>query len=253
MKFEKRAYATLWLVAAAVVTIVSVAPGPALAGDGDGGTQSVFSIGAGARAIGLGRSFVSIADDASAVYWNPATLRNVQRTQFMFMYMPLFGDFTGADYVYFGGVYPTLSAGAFGVGFQRIGTTFDAYDDISRSLGESDYSESQLLFSYAFQRQSKWVLGTLATGASFKIVNQNIDPFSSTAPGVDIGLRWIPEAAPAFALGVNFQDISGAEQKLDTATDVTYSTRFGAAPVARSRHAGKSRQPLPRGRRVRVL
>jgi tetratricopeptide (TPR) repeat protein len=210
--------------AVAVATIVSIAPQPALAGDGDGGTQSVFSIGAGARAIGLGRSFVSIADDASAVYWNPATLRNVQRTQVMFMYMPVFGDFTGADYVYFGGVYPTLSAGAFGVGFQRIGTTFDAYDDLSRSLGESNYSESQLLFSYAFQRHSRWVLGSLAAGASFKIVNQNVDPYSSTAPGVDIGLRWLPDAAQSLALGVNFQDISGAEQKLDAATDITYST-----------------------------
>jgi tetratricopeptide (TPR) repeat protein len=233
MKRTNRAYDLFRasaLVALAAMTVVAVlAPPPVCAGEGDGGTQSVFSIGAGSRALGLGRSFVSIAADASSVYWNPATLRNVQQAQLMFMYMPVFGDFTGADYVYFGAVYPTLNAGAFGAGFQRIGAKFDAYDEFSSSLGEKSYSESQLLISYAFERHSKWVLGTLATGASFKIVSQNIDPYSSTAPGVDVGFRWIPDAARSFAIGVNLQDISGAEQKLDVATDVTYRTIMAGA------------------------
>jgi tetratricopeptide (TPR) repeat protein len=227
MRRKKHAYGLL--IAAALLALAAVAPAPAHAGDGDGGTRSVFSIGAGSRAIGLGRAFVSLADDASAVYWNPAALRNVQQTQLMFMYMPVFGDFTGADYVYFGAVYPTLSAGAFGLGFQRIGTTFDAYDEFSSALGEQNYSESQALISYAFERHSKWVMGTLATGASFKIVSQNVDPFSSTAPGVDLGFRWIPDAMPELSVGLNFQDISGAEQKLNVDTDVTYRTIMAGA------------------------
>ncbi len=231
MKRTKCAYEILLAVAVVALFVCTFAP--AYAGDGDGGTQSVFSIGAGSRALGLGRSFVSIADDASSVYWNPATLRNVQQAQLMFMYMPVFGDFTGADYVYFGAVYPTLNAGAFGAGFQRIGAKFDAYDEFSSSLGEQSYSESQILITYAFERRSKWVLGTLATGASFKIVSQNVDPYSSTAPGVDVGFRWIPDAAPSFAIGVNLQDISGAEQKLAVDTDVTYRTIMAGAGYTR--------------------
>jgi tetratricopeptide (TPR) repeat protein len=232
MRFVNTAYGTdrakgvagVLALAAALVLALAPMPAGAASDTGDGGTQSVFSIGAGSRAIGLGRSFVSIADDASSVYWNPATLRNVQRGQLMFMYMPLFGDFTGADYVYFGAAYPTLNAGAFGLAFQRVGTTFDSYDAFSRPLGESDYSDSQLLVSYAFQRRSKWLLGTMAVGASFKVVHQQVDPFTSTAPGADLGLRWIPGDSKSFAVGLNFQDVFGAEQKLDAATDVTYST-----------------------------
>jgi long-subunit fatty acid transport protein len=91
---------------------------------GDGGTRSVFSLGAGSRAISLGRAFVSGADDASALYWNPAALRNVQDKQFTFMYLPLFGSFSEATYTFFGAVYPTLEAGAFGVGFMRISDSF---------------------------------------------------------------------------------------------------------------------------------
>ncbi len=206
---------------------------PARAEEGNAGTQSVFTIGAGSRAIALGRSFVSIADDASAVYWNPAALRNVQSKQLMFMYMPLFGDFTGADYTFFGAVYPTLNAGAFGAGFQRVATSFEGYDDFSRPTGEGDYSESQVLISYAFERTSKWLLGSLATGATFKIVSQKVDPFSSTAPGIDLGFRWRPLSSRSFAIGVNLQDLSGAEHKLDAATDVTYRTVMAGAGYVR--------------------
>jgi hypothetical protein len=39
---------------------------------------SDLGMGIGARAIGLGGAFVSIADDASAVYWNPAGLTGIR-------------------------------------------------------------------------------------------------------------------------------------------------------------------------------
>jgi tetratricopeptide (TPR) repeat protein len=190
----------------------------------DGGTDSVFKLGAGARAIGVGRAFVSLADDASAMYWNPAALKNVQRMQFMAMYMPLYGDFTEATYTYFGFVYPTLSAGAFGVGYMGVGTTFDGYDDVSRPTGEGDYSESQILVSYAAERHVGWFFGNLAVGANFKISRQTVDPFSSTAPGVDLGFRYIPDGAKSLVFGVNVQDLSGAQYKLDLEEDTVDRT-----------------------------
>jgi tetratricopeptide (TPR) repeat protein len=201
--------------------------------DADGGTTSPFALGAGSRAIGLGRAFVSAADDASAVYWNPAALRNVQSRQIMAMYMPVFGEFTEADYTFIGAVYPTLGAGVFGAGFMRIGTTFDAYDEFSRSLGESNYSESQVLISYAAQRHNRWIGGTMALGSSFKIVSQNVDPFSSTSPGVDVGLRYIPDMARSLSLGVNLQDAVGADHRLNAASDKTYRTVLAGASWTR--------------------
>ena len=197
---------------------------PVAAGEGDGGTQSVFSLGAGSRGISLGRAFSTLADDASAIYWNPATLRNVQTKQLSFMYMPLYGDFTGATYITFGLAYPTLGAGSFGLGFMRVSSTFDRYDEFSRPLGEGEYSESQMMVGYAFERSSKWIAGRLATGASFKIVNQKVDPYSSTAPGVDLGFRYIPDFAKSLAVAVNFQDLVGADQKLNVESDRTART-----------------------------
>ncbi len=196
----------------------------ALAADGDGGTQSVFSLGAGSRGISLGRAYSTLADDASAIYWNPATLKNVQTKQLSFMYMPLYGDFTGATYISFMAAYPTLGAGSFGLGFMRVSNTFDMYDEFSRPLGEGEYSESQVMIGYAFERSYPWISGSLATGASFKIVNQKVDPFSSTAPGVDLGFRYLPNFAKPFAVALNIQDLVGASLKLDTESDRTART-----------------------------
>ena len=201
-----------------------VLPARAAAGDGDGGTQAVFSLGAGSRGIALGRAYSTLADDASAIYWNPATLRNVQSKQINFMYMPLYGDFTGATYTFFGATYPTLNAGVFGLGFVRVANTFDMYDEFSRPLGEGEYSESQLMVGYAFERSIGLLAGRLASGVSFKIVNQKVDPYSSTAPGVDLGFRYIPNFAKPFSVGLNLQDLVGAEHKLNTEADKTDRT-----------------------------
>lgn len=211
------------VVIAALAAAGMLADGvPALAQDG--GTQSIFTLGAGSRAIGMGRAFVSEADDASAVYWNPGALKNVGGTEFMAMYMPLYGDFTGADYTYFGFVYPTLSAGAFGIGYTHVGSTFDRYDEASRPLGEGNYAESQLMFSYAFEHHYDWFFGTLAAGATFKISRLTVDPYSSSAPGADIGLRYVPDWAQSLAFGMNFQDIAGSQYKLDLESDAVDRT-----------------------------
>lgn len=198
---------------------------PALAGNGDGGTQSPFSaLGAGSRALSLGQAFVSVADDASAIYWNPATLRDVKSKQLMGMYMPLYGDFTDATYTFLGATYPTLSAGALGVGFMRVGTSFEGFDDQSIPTGTQDYSETQILVGYAFERRYPFTMGTLAAGLNFKISNQKIMEFSSTSPGVDVGFRYVPDFAKSLAFGLNLQDVVGPSHKLVSEADQTDRT-----------------------------
>jgi tetratricopeptide (TPR) repeat protein len=185
----------------------------------DGGTQSPFALGAGSRAISLGRAFMSVADDASALYWNPAALRNVQTKQFMGMYMPLYGDFTEATYTYLGVSYPTLNAGAIGVGFMHIGADFEGYDALSIPTGTENYSETQFLIGYAFQRNIPYIAGTLSTGVNVKIANQQIAGASSTSPGIDLGFQYSPEFAQRLSIGLHFQDLVGPEYKLFTEAD----------------------------------
>lgn len=43
-----------------------------------------LKIGVGGRAVGMGESFVAIANDASALYWNPAGITQVEKNQVIF-------------------------------------------------------------------------------------------------------------------------------------------------------------------------
>ncbi len=46
----------------------------------------------GARAVGMGDAFVSVADDVNAIYWNPAGLSHLDRPQFVFNYANWYMD-----------------------------------------------------------------------------------------------------------------------------------------------------------------
>ena len=60
---------------------------------------SDLGMGIGARAIGLGGAFVSIADDPSAVYWNTAGLTNINQFQ-VFVSAEALNDFSTASVIY---------------------------------------------------------------------------------------------------------------------------------------------------------
>lgn len=60
---------------------------------------SDLGMGIGARAIGLGGAFVSIADDASATFWNPAGLTNIKSNQFL-LSADLPDDFSASSFIY---------------------------------------------------------------------------------------------------------------------------------------------------------
>jgi len=137
---------------------------PALAGDGDGGTQSVFCARGRFRGISARPGVYHARDDATAIYGDPAALRNVQTQQLSFMYMPLYGDFTEATYMRFAlgtdalrrGLRPRIHARA---DHRSTATTSSA------AAGEGEYSENQFMIVTRSNGSSKWIAGRLATGA----------------------------------------------------------------------------------------
>jgi hypothetical protein len=60
---------------------------------------SDLGMGIGARAIGMAGAFVSIADDASAIFWNPSGLTQVKNSQ-IFLSIDLPADFSSAAFIY---------------------------------------------------------------------------------------------------------------------------------------------------------
>ena len=72
------------LASTALLLVVLAVPASAQElGEQRAGTASgtFLRIGVGARAVGLGESFVAVANDPSAIFWNPAGLASLQRQE----------------------------------------------------------------------------------------------------------------------------------------------------------------------------
>ena len=80
----------------AVASVLAAAPARAqfsLGGERSGTASGTFlRIGVGARASGLGETFVAVANDPSAIYWNPAGLASLQRSEIMLSHIDWPGD-----------------------------------------------------------------------------------------------------------------------------------------------------------------
>lgn len=202
-----------------LLLIALIIPAVGFAAD-DGGTESVFNLGAGARAMGMGNGFTGLADDATAVYYNPAVMPYLSSQQISLLHTILF---EGTIYDYVSYVYPGDKLGALGLAAMRIGT-----DDIGRrdditDLGTFSASKVQFLMAYGkrFGRYASF-------GGTLKLVHQSIDDYSTYGYGIDLAgqLRLGQNIRAGFLL----QDIIGPHLELDDDRERTpFNIRTGVA------------------------
>ncbi|MHA1859188.1 MAG: hypothetical protein ACTSUU_07055, partial [Candidatus Thorarchaeota archaeon] len=163
----------------AVPIIVLISAGLALAGEA---TESPFSLGAGARDLGLGGATVACPDAVTMPYWNPSALTQIEHTTLGIFYSQLFEEGTG--YQYIGATYPTLDLGTFGIALFRLGVSgIDRRDEANLDLG--DFSDTRLAFYLAYAHR----LSDLDLGFSLSLQHHSLDTYTSTSsPGLDISL-----------------------------------------------------------------
>ncbi|RMD92727.1 MAG: tetratricopeptide repeat protein [Calditrichaeota bacterium] len=167
----------------------------------DGGYESIFSYGVGARALGLGGAYIAAPSDASAVYWNPGGLDYLTRKSVSLFYstLPLDGQYNFVGYVH-----PTVSLGTFGVGVLRVGTDHVKVADIGGEItGSLAFAQTEFLIAYG--RKLPY---NVSLGASIKIEQQDFQfsgaPASGRGIGADIGLVYGPEWMPDFLQNLQF-------------------------------------------------
>jgi len=192
--------------------------------EASGGTRPVFTLGAGSRAISLGGAFTATGNDPSVIYYYPAALRLNAQPSIMLNHIQLFSGFSDANYDFLGAVYPTLDAGALGIGVITTGTGgIRQFDENSIPGGEISYRESQGMIGYAFNLPYEYV-GRFTVGTSVKVLHQKIGEFSDTGAGLDVGLLYRHPFLKGFVVGCNLQDIVGAEIKLQSISEKTDRT-----------------------------
>ena len=193
------------------------------ASSASGGTESVFSLGAGSRALGMAGAFTAVSDDATAVYWNPAGLSCLEQTGITGFHSTLF---EGSSLDFFSIGHPTVRFGGLGFAFLRVGTDgIRAYDDRSRSLGTLDFSQSEMIFSYG-----RKIPFNVNLGASLKIVSQRMGELSADGAGIDFGAFYRVQYIKGLTLGLALRDVPGAKLKLVDRVERTPRTvRIGAS------------------------
>lgn len=180
--------------------------------DGDAGRESAFSLGAGARGMGMGRVFTPLSGDASASFWNPAAASTVEKTSFTAFRATLFMN---TSYDCLGVTHPFVDLGVVSFTFGRIGTDGIERRDIDNiPMGTFSSSETRFGFGYA-----RYIGFGLRGGLNFKAVSQSVDGFSDTGVGADLGLQYNLSRIRWLTLGASFIDLLQPRIKLSSVED----------------------------------
>jgi tetratricopeptide (TPR) repeat protein len=203
-----------------VIMAVALLSSPVFA-EGDAGRESPFSLGAGARGMGMGRAFVALDGDASSPFWNAAALSKLDRPEVMAFHTSLFLD---TNYDCLGLSYPFNEIGVFSLSVGRIGTDgIERRDEYNRLINEFSSSQSQFGVSY-----SRDVAYGFSGGLTLKAVTLDIGDDRGSGFGADFGLQYRPPFFDYVKLGVGLNDLIKPGVKLVSVED-KYQTiaRFG--------------------------
>ena len=168
-----------------------------LAGEGDAGTRSAqfLKLELGGRAVAMGGAFVGLADDASAVYWNPAGLASVDRTELSFMHLAWLQDIA---YEYFALARPVKKRGAVGFGISYLHMDkLQGRDQYGEPT--SDFSASDMVITLGFGRE---ITSGLLVGGSIKSINERIEDQSAYGLAFDLGCLYRTPVQNLFLGGV---------------------------------------------------
>ena len=175
-------------------------------------SNEFLSIGLGARAQGMGSAMTAHVGDATASFWNPAGLCNINTDlQIGAMHAEWFGGIGKYDYVGFGMPikgqprYVGFSFIRFGV--DGIPNTLSLYED-DGSVNYNNVTEfSAADYAFLFNYAQKFEKIGLSVGATPKIVYRRVGKFANSwGFGVDLGAQY--KLNKNFQFGATLKDIT---------------------------------------------
>ena len=174
------------------------------------GTTSAnfLEIGYGSAGVAMGDAFVSVVRDVSSIYWNPAGLGYMEKSEFQAMHQPWLADI-GTAFVGLGYVAPRF--GTIGVGFVYTGygeeevTSMLMQEGTGEKFDGLDYAVS---LSYG-RKLAQW----FSFGASGKYISSRIWHESASAVALDLGaiintsfLSWTGDEAGGMSIGMSISN-----------------------------------------------
>lgn len=206
---------------------------------------SFLKIGVGARALGLGGAFVSLADDGTAAYWNPAGLAQLKTRQITVTHAFLFKSLANHDF--FNITMPLDNGMTIGMSWIRL-----SVDDIPRfsalvigqqgsGIPNSYFSDAENAYLFSFAKMYRlnpspgWEYGPIPIevpiAATFKYIHQSLGNGASNGIGLDLGAMmrmslsdiFGAESAGHASVGISARDVTGTRIRWNTKRRETIS------------------------------
>jgi hypothetical protein len=224
-----------------------------------------MEIGSGVRALGMGGAYVSVANDGSAVYWNPAGIGQMRNLEVSMMHAVLYEGL--ASYDNFAYCQPLPNNVTIGIGWTRltideiyefdemhlVGTNVDirsADPDLHLpGIPDGEFKSYDDLFQFSFAKQLNYeadlgwgffkVPFQLNMGGNVKFIRRKLQDNNGTGSGFDLGILVISDLSVLFDrewlgkinYGINLQNVSGTDITWDTPSnhkdEVLFNTKMG--------------------------
>jgi len=206
-------------------------------------TSAAFlEIGPGARSLGMGSAYVSVANDASSLYWNPAGIVNVSKPEVQSFYTPWLVE---TQYYYNTAVVPMGQYGNIGFSFTAI--TMD--EMMVRTVQDPEPSEygqkfdaGNISMGIAY---AKKLTDRFSFGFQTKFIQESIWQMSAQGFAVDIGTLFITKRDLRIGMSVsNFGGKLGMEGN-NTLVDIDVDETIYGNNDRIDGNLGTAKWPLP--------
>jgi hypothetical protein len=162
----------------------------------------------GARASGMGSSFVSLEDDPSGLFWNPSVLSSV-RTNALVVdhsnWMP------GIKFYFAGIVLPFADAGTVGIGVTMLRTEEMEVTTPQEQMGTGEtFTASSVALSLSYSRS---LTDRFSIGGTFRYIRETIYNTSASAIAFDAGTIFVTPFA-GIRLGASISNF-GTKLQMD--------------------------------------
>lgn len=174
-----------------------------------GTSSAVFlRIPAGAKGISMGSAFTAIADDGSAMFWNPGNITAQSKTSLFLHYSPWL---PGLNYNYFGLALPVEPIGVVGVNIVSLRTDEIEITTVDAEMGTGEtYTAASTAIGITY---AKKLTDRFSIGGNVKYLSERIFNSNSSGFAFDIGTMFVTPFKN-IRLGVSISNI-GTEMRIN--------------------------------------